>query len=168
MKARSGVRALGLPLARRLVQAMGGALTVQSELGAGSTFSIEVPATEAPEPESDAERPAMRPRALNDPAVATNGAKTVLYVEDNLSNLRLMEGIFSRRPDLRLMPAMQGSLGLELAREHAPDLILLDLHLPDINGEEVLSRLRSDPKVARVPVIVLSADATPRQIERLR
>ena len=92
---------------------------------------------------------------------------TVLYIEDNLSNLRLVERTMSRRPRVKLIPAMQGRLGLALARQHRPDLILLDLHLPDISGEEVLRELHGDPELRQTPVIVLSADATPGQVQRL-
>jgi CheY-like chemotaxis protein len=92
---------------------------------------------------------------------------TVLYIEDNLSNLHLVERIFTRRPGARLLTAMQGFLGLGLADLHKPDWILLDLHLPDISGEEVLRRLRANPRTAHIPVTILSADATPGQIKRL-
>jgi CheY-like chemotaxis protein len=85
---------------------------------------------------------------------------TLLYVEDNLANLSLVESILMSRPKWRTLPALQGQLGIELAREHRPDLILLDLHLPDISGEQVLRRLRADPRTASIPVVVISADAT--------
>jgi CheY-like chemotaxis protein len=92
---------------------------------------------------------------------------TVLYIEDNLSNLELVKRVLTRRPGIRLIDAMQGRLGVDLAREHRPDLILLDLHLPDIPGAEVLRQVREDPRTSGIPVVVISADATPGQIERL-
>jgi CheY-like chemotaxis protein len=91
----------------------------------------------------------------------------VLYIEDNLANLTLMEHLLTHRDDVALIPAMQGRLGLDLARRHRPVLVLLDLHLPDIGGDEVLRSLRSDPELAAVPVVVISADATPGQERRL-
>ena len=94
-------------------------------------------------------------------------ASTILYIEDNLSNLELVKRVLNRRPGIRLIDAMQGRLGVDLAREHHPDLILLDLHLPDISGTEVLRQVREDPLTNGIPVIVISADATPGQIERL-
>jgi CheY-like chemotaxis protein len=94
-------------------------------------------------------------------------ASTVLYVEDNLSNLKLIERLITHRPSIKLVATMQGRLGVDLAREHRPDLILLDLHLPDINGDEVLLQLQADEMTRDIPVVMLSADATPRQIERL-
>ena len=82
----------------------------------------------------------------------------VLLIEDNLANLTLIENVLTRRSDVRLLAAMHGSLGLDLAREHHPDLVLLDLHLPDQSGAEVLRRLQSDPDTAGIPVVVVSAD----------
>lgn len=99
----------------------------------------------------------------------TFGARphAVLFVEDNLANVRLMERIFRRRPQVRLLTAMQGSLGLELAREHCPDLILLDLNLPDLSGEKVLLQLRQDPALREIPVVMISGDAIPSQVQRM-
>jgi CheY-like chemotaxis protein len=91
----------------------------------------------------------------------------VLYIEDNLSNLQLVERVLSRRPGVRLISAMRPQLGLELAAEHHPDLILLDLHLPDMPGQEVFRRLQGEPRTAQVPVVILSADARPTLIEQL-
>ena len=92
---------------------------------------------------------------------------TVLYVEDNLSNLELVQRILARRRGIKLLVAMQGRAGLDLANAHCPDLILLDLHLPDIPGDEVLRRLQEGPCTRQIPVVMVSADATPGQIERL-
>jgi CheY-like chemotaxis protein len=94
-------------------------------------------------------------------------AGKILYIEDNLSNLTLVEQMLSEQPHMELLTAMQGGLGLDLARKHAPDLILLDLHLPDLPGGEVLARLRQDKLTRDIPVVVISADATARQIQRL-
>ena len=99
--------------------------------------------------------------------VATPAHHTVLYVEDNLATISLMEQIFSMRPQVRLITAMQGGLTLDLAREHSPDAVILDLHLPDIPGDEVLRRLRADPRTGAIPVVMFSADATERQVKRL-
>jgi CheY-like chemotaxis protein len=91
----------------------------------------------------------------------------VLYIEDDPINFMLVERILEFRPALKLMHARCGEVGVELAQVHRPRLILLDLNLPDIHGSEVLRRLQSEPATATVPVVVLSADATPSQIERL-
>jgi CheY-like chemotaxis protein len=91
----------------------------------------------------------------------------VLYIEDNPSNVVLIEGAFAVRPGIQLLHAERGSLGLDLAQAHLPDLILLDLHLPDMSGDEVLAQLRAEPATADIPVIVVSADATPRRVAAL-
>jgi CheY-like chemotaxis protein len=92
----------------------------------------------------------------------------MLYIEDNPSNLRLVERLVKRRPDVMLLTATRGAEGLELARAETPDLVLLDLDLPDTSGADVLTSLRADTRTASIPVVVVSADATPAQIERLR
>jgi len=146
------------------VEAMGGTILVTSGFGKGSTFSIDLAS-------ADDAASANGDRAPSDEEIAaaamTANARTVLYVEDNLSNLKLMERVLARRPGIRLVSAMQGSLGVTLARDHLPDLILLDLNLPDMRGEEVLARLHADPATAEVPIVVISADATPGQRARL-
>ena len=91
----------------------------------------------------------------------------MLYIEDNLSNLRLVERVLSRRPGVRLISAMRPQLGLDLAADHHPDLVLLDLHLPDMPGQEVPRRLRAEPRTAEVPVVILSADARPTLVDQL-
>jgi CheY-like chemotaxis protein len=88
-------------------------------------------------------------------------------VDDNTANQRLMEHLFEHRPKTHLLFAMQGSLALELAIQHTPDLIFLDLHLPDLGGDVVLQRLRAHPGTKNIPIVMLSADATPGQIQRL-
>ncbi len=153
---------LGLVLSRHLVEAMGGTLDVSSLLGQGSTFSIELPAAirataEPPTPDRDA---LIAPRRYTT-------AKTVLYVEDMVANVRLVEQILTRRPSITLIPAMLAGIALDLAREHRPDLVLLDLHLPDLPGEEVMRRLHADPVTRDAPIVVLSADATRRQVDQL-
>src|SRR5205085_510462 len=91
----------------------------------------------------------------------------ILYIEDNFSNVTLVDQMLAERPALELMTAMQGRVGLELARQHAPDLILLDLHLPDLPGWQVLAQLKADHLTREIPVVVISADATAPQIKRL-
>ncbi|HEX6911508.1 MAG TPA: ATP-binding protein, partial [Longimicrobium sp.] len=156
---------LGLALSRRLVEAMGGELALESSDAAGSSFAVRLRAAHDP----------VAGLSLGSTAggsAAGDGAPpapvTLLYVEDNLANLCLVETILASRPGWRTIPALQGRLGAELAREHEPDLVLLDLHLPDMQGDEVLRRLRADRRTARIPVVMISADATPRTIDRLR
>jgi PAS domain S-box-containing protein len=162
---RSGIEGtgLGLALSKRLVEVMGGRLRVESTVGEGSTFWIELPVTESPRGRLEPGRTDLpRPERVARPA------RTLLYVEDNLANLDLVETILLDRPEIQLIPALQGRLGLQLAREHRPDLILLDLHLPDVSGEVVLNELRADERTRHIPVLVISADATTRRVDRLR
>jgi signal transduction histidine kinase/ActR/RegA family two-component response regulator len=156
---------LGLPLSKRLAEAMGGTLQVESAVDQGSTFWVELPLTEGPVQRAERQQQA-EPAPQAEPDRAGPGL-TVLYIEDNLSNLQLVERVLSRRQGVKLISAMRPQLGLDLAGEHHPDLVLLDLHLPDMPGQEVLRRLRSNPKLAEIPVVVLSADARPSLIEQL-
>ena len=154
---------LGLALSKALVEVMGGTIEAESEPGVGTTMRVELESAEAPE----LEPPPIQPTAA--PGADLQGKRrTILYVEDNLSNLKLVEQALERLPNIWLIPAMQGTLGLELARRHRPDLILLDLHLPDLDGASVLEQLKADPATAQIPVVVISADATHAQVERLR
>lgn len=159
---------LGLALSKRLVEAMGGTLQAASTPDVGSTFRVELPLVPSPLERlaSAAEHGERRRTPAEAPAAARRA--TLLYVEDNLANLSLVETILAARPEITLVPALQGQLGLDLAWQHRPDLILLDLHLPDLPGDEVLRRLREDPRTRATPVVVISADATRGRIERLR
>jgi PAS domain S-box-containing protein len=155
---------LGLALSKRLMEAMGGQISVVSAVGQGTAFTLELPVVQAPQvprraTEGDSVIAALRERGR---------ARTVLYVEDNPSNIKLVEAILAARPEVKLIVATQGSLAIELAREHRPALILLDLNLPDISGEEVLRRLRADARTAETPVVITSADATRGHVARLR
>ena len=155
---------LGLALSKRLVEAMRGTMGVDSTVGRGSTFWVEFPLSVEEQPATQRGTEGPRPAAV---AEAARGAFSVLYIEDNLSNLELIQHLLSRRPEIKLLSAMQGRLGLDLAREHRPDLILLDVHLPDIPGAEMVRLLREDLKTRNIPVVVVSADALPTQIQRL-
>jgi CheY-like chemotaxis protein len=152
---------LGLALSRRLCEAMDGALTLEASGAEGSVFRVELASAEDPRRE-------LLATTLDHAVPVAHGDATILYVEDNLANLSLVDTILLARPRWRTLPALQGRLGVELAREHLPDVVLLDLHLPDLPGDEVLRRLRADPRTAAIPVIVVSADATPSSLERLR
>lgn len=155
---------LGLVICQRLIRSMGGTMGVESESGAGSTFWFELPLSRSmPDSEEAAEAP---PAQLSEALVAN--VRTLLYIEDNLPNLKLIERILVQRPGIKMITAQQGSMGLELARQHQPDLILLDLHLPDMNGDQVLIWLRSEPRTSDIPVAVISADAIGSEIKRLK
>ena len=93
---------------------------------------------------------------------------TILYIEDNLYNVQLVERLLLQRPDIQLLTSVQGSPGISIAQGRHPELILLDVHLPDINGFDVLERLRADPATANIPIVILSADATPGQVRKFR
>jgi signal transduction histidine kinase len=149
---------LGLVVSKGLVDAMGGRLAVESALGSGTTFTVELPLTDATEIAAGTGGPAQRP--------ATAG--NVLYIDDAEENLRLIGSVLDElRPGLELRTATNGLDGSVLAEAQRPDVLLLDLNLPDLAGEEVLRRLRARPQTGNVPVIILSADSTSRNINRL-
>jgi signal transduction histidine kinase/CheY-like chemotaxis protein len=151
---------LGLAVSMHLMEAMGGTIKAESRPGAGTTMRLELGRAQQPT-ETVEDRGAVRAEG--------NGSRrgTVVYIEDNPSNLKLVERAFEHLPGVLLIPATRGMAGLDLIRTHRPDLVLLDLHLPDISGADVLGQLKRDHSTAAIPVVVVSADATPRQVERL-
>ncbi|MGE3472574.1 MAG: ATP-binding protein [Vicinamibacterales bacterium] len=150
---------LGLTLSKRLAEAMSGTVQLTSEPNRGTTVRVTLPAA------ADAARaPDLQAMSLVADRLGTS--RTVLYIEDNLANVTLVERITAFRPGLRLLVAMTARAGLELAQHHRPEVILLDLHLPDAHGQQVLRTLRTDPATRDTPIVVVSADATPGQVER--
>ena len=154
---------IGLVVTKRLVELMGGVIGVSSSQGVGSMFWIELRAAAPLPPLREAEVARTLESAT---ARAAGSPLTVLYVEDNPANLKLVEEIISFRPDLRLLSAPDGHLGIELARAHLPDLILMDINLPGVNGLDALRILRSDSRTTHIPVIALTANAMPRDLEK--
>ena len=152
---------LGLALSKQLIERLGGAIGVDTAPGQGTTFWIDLPVTERPD---DAEEPATGPQ----PGQEAAAPRTLLLVEDNLANLRVVEAMLRQRPGVSVLPAMQGKLATELASTHHPDVIVLDLHLPDVPGREVLNRLQADPRTRDIPVVIATADATPGRVRQLR
>ena len=153
---------IGLVVAKRLVEMMGGGIGVESEVGVGSVFWFELNTVAAPHLDT-AEGTAMSLAGSGEPHPART--KTVLYVEDNPANMRLVEQIVARHPHIRLLNAVNGHNGIEIARSATPDTILMDVNLPDISGFEALEILRNDPFTRHIPVIAVSANAMPLTIE---
>jgi CheY-like chemotaxis protein len=153
---------IGLVVTKQLVELMGGVIGAESSLGVGSVFWIELLLTAAPEHAVEIIQSTIVVHAQ-----APLGARlrTLLYVEDNPANLKLVEQLIARRSDIRLLTAVDGTLGIELARASQPEVILMDINLPGISGIEALKILHEDPVTAHIPVIALSANAMPRDIE---
>jgi PAS domain S-box-containing protein len=151
---------LGLALSKRLVAAMGGTMGVESRPGEGSTFHVELLRTMAPLERAE-------PWLVSERSLEPGGPRMILYIEDNLANIALVERVIAKRPGIGLLTAQLGGVGLELAQEHHPDLVLLDLNLPDLGGEEVMQRLLADPRTADIPIVLLSADTTVSKADRL-
>jgi len=157
---------IGLVVTRRLIELMGGEIGASSHPGVGSVFWIELARAE-----DGADAQAQAQQAAADAATASAAAaagkpRSVLYVEDNPANLRLVQEIVGFRPDLELLCATDGPGGLALARERQPDVVLMDLNLPGMSGFEVLAQLRREGGTAAIPVIALSANAMQHDIER--
>ncbi len=153
---------IGLVVSKRLVELMTGVIGVESTAGTGSMFWVELPSTAPLTLPSCAD---LSPSA-GSTELSIEGVRTVLYVEDNPANLKLVERLIGRRNDVRLLSAIDGLRGVELARKHLPDVILMDINLPGISGIDALKILRDDPNTVHIPVVALSANAMPRDIQR--
>ena len=154
---------IGLVMSKRLVEMMGGSIGVDSTVGQGTVFWFDLNAAQRPTLAADRHGSS----AITSPQIPEGARlRTLLYVEDNPANLNLVEQLIKRRPDIRLLSARDGNLGVQLARAHRPDVILMDINLPGISGIEALRILREDLVTRHIPVVALSANAMPRDIEK--
>lgn len=162
-----GGTGLGLALCQRLITGLGGRIGVASSVGMGSTFWVELPAAEIA-PEIQPLPVPTPPSAGTAAASPPESVRKILYIEDDVANYYLLERFLSTRKDVKLISALQGSIGIDLAREHRPALILLDLNLPDMNGEQVLRRLKSDPATADVRVVAVTGEILSDRAKELK
>ena len=153
---------IGLVVSKRLVELMEGEIGAESTVGVGSVFWIELNSAAEPQLVAGNTMPAeLTPQAQGDGAL-----RTMLYVEDNPANLMLVKQIIERYPHIYMLSAHEGNLGIALARAHLPDVILMDINLPGISGIQALKILREDPVTAHIPVLAISANAMPSDIEK--
>ena len=154
---------IGLVVCKRLVELMDGAIGVESNVGEGSVFWFDLQQTTEPQAAAHA---AELTKATLTPTQEEKRLHTILYIEDNPANLMLVEDIIARRPDIRLLSAREAISGIKMALASLPDVILMDINLPGISGVEALKILAKDPATAHIPVVAVSANAIPRDIER--
>ena len=157
---------IGLVVTKQLVERMGGVIGVQSRVGFGSNFWIEFEAISTSEFLASTDKKTDHKKVSFADALPTAPQRIVLYVEDNLANMLLVEALISRRNDLKLLTATDAHSGIVMARLHQPDLILMDINLPGISGYDALRILREDAKTANIPVLALSANAMPSDVTR--
>ena len=154
---------IGLVVSKRLVELMEGEIGVESTVGAGSIFWFELDLATAPSPVVGAAAPRATPQAHVQHGTTL---RTLLYVEDSQANVKLVEKILGRRPDLRLLSATDGRTGIEMARTHQPEVILMDINLPGMSGIQALKILRAEPLTASIPVLAISANAMPDDVKK--
>ncbi|MCK4706359.1 MAG: response regulator, partial [Gammaproteobacteria bacterium] len=157
---------IGLLITKNIIELMGGNIGVDSQPGKGSTFWIELPNDDL---QIEHEDKRIKKEEIKMQTISSSDAKqehTVLYIEDNPANLRLVNQLLGRQPNIHMWSAHEALLGLELAAEHQPDLILLDINLPGLSGYEVLKHLRQSTTTSHIPVIAISANAMPKDIEK--
>jgi CheY-like chemotaxis protein len=142
---------------------MGGAIGAESTVGVGSVFWIELNSAAALQFAAGADEPLAPIQERIQPVTAL---RTLLYVEDNRANMQLVQQLIERRPDMRLLSAGDGTHGIALARIHQPEVILMDINLPGISGIQALKILREDPVTAHIPVLAISANAMPRDVQK--
>ncbi|MFZ3042475.1 MAG: ATP-binding protein [Thiobacillus sp.] len=153
---------IGLVVTKQLVELMGGTIGVESTVGLGSEFWIELIRDEMPQLAAEHTMAAeLAPQAQGNAAL-----RTLLYVEDNPANLMLVEQIIEGHPQVRMLSARDATLGIALARAHLPEVILMDINLPGLSGIQALKILREDPVTAHIPVLAISANAMPRDIQK--